>query len=310
MDNFEIYADSQCEVGEGVIWHPGEQTIYWIDVSRGDVYRKLPGDLHSFERYQLNLGKIGGMILLDSGKFLLFAAAGKVWKWCHDSSPELITQLPQAENSRFNDVIADPEGRVFCGVMPPVPGATGSLWRMDADLSFHCIEPVTAGVPNGMGFSPDLRFFYFTVTGERRIYRYDYHRASGKVSNRQTIVAVPENEGFPDGMTVDAEGCLWSAQWNGHRLVRYSPAGEKLAEFTFAAAKVSCAAFGGKNLDELYVTTANHPWNESDYLKDKAGALFRMRCPSVKGRPEFTRPDSVNHASEAMRISKDIHHCN
>lgn len=287
MDGFALYAASRCEVGEGSLWHEQEGMLYWIDVSRGDVYRRRPeAAVDDFERYQLGLGKIGGMVLTRDGSLLLFAAQGKVWRWRPGKTPVLQTELPAAADTRFNDVIADPAGRVYCGVAPVAPGGNGSLWRMEADGSFVCLEPVTAGMPNGMGFSPDLCHFYFTVTPERTIYRYGYDRTTGALSDRTALIKVSAEEGFPDGMTVDADGCIWSAQWNGSRLVRYSAAGEKLQEFRFAPVKVSCVTFGGKDHTEMFVTTANHPWNDGDFENGCAGAVFRWQSP-FRGRPEF-----------------------
>jgi D-xylono/L-arabinono-1,4-lactonase len=226
--------------------------------------------------------------MCTNNSLLLFAANGKVWFWRPASKPELYAELPEAALSRFNDVIADPVGRVFCGVAPVEKGGTGSLWRMDTDNSFTCIEPTTAGMPNGMGFSPDLQYFYFTVTSERIIYRYNYEKFNGNVSDKTVFIKVPNGEGMPDGMTVDADGCIWSAQWNGSRLIRYTPTGKKLIEYNFTISKISCVTFGGKNYSELFVTTANYPWNESDYEKQYAGSVFVLK-QEVCGLPEYKR---------------------
>ncbi len=286
-EEFRVFASCATEVGEGPLWNDAEQALYWIDVSRGAVYRssyKNPKD--SFEHWQLNIGKIGGAVFTKEGFMLLFAACGRVWKWKPGSEPELKAELKEAAESRFNDVIADPSGRVFCGVAPLVPGGTGSLWRMDEDCSFTCIEPVTRGMPNGMGFSPDLKDFYFTVTNERTIYRYSYNRRDGSLTGRSVFIVVPDSEGLPDGMTVDSEGCIWSGQWNGNRLVRYSIEGLKTGEICFPIAKVSCVTFGGPGYTDIFVTTANHPFDESVYNSSGAGSVFVM-TQSIRGLPEF-----------------------
>ncbi|MDD5728883.1 MAG: SMP-30/gluconolactonase/LRE family protein [Victivallales bacterium] len=276
-NGFKLFAACQCEVGEGPLWNSSEKMLYWIDVSRGAVFRKYPHTPPAdFEKYQLQIGKIGGFVFLENNELLLFADQGKVWKWRPGKSPLLTAELKAAAETRFNDVIADPEGRVFCGVAPAVPGGSGSLWRMDTDGSFTLIEPETAGMPNGMGFSSDFKYFYFTVTNERIIYRYGYKRETGAVNAKTAFIKVPENEGRPDGMTVDKEDCIWSAQWEGSRLVRYSPEGEKMTEYMFPIAKISCVIFGGKNDDEIFVTTANHPWNEEDYKSNHAGSVFSL----------------------------------
>lgn len=288
-NRFEVFADCPCTVAEGPFWHDGQQTLYWVDVTRGMVYfKKYNAPVNDYSCFDLKLGKIGGMVFLDNKHLLLFAAQGKVWRWLPGLSPELYAELPEAALSRFNDVIADPEGRVFCGVAPIEKGGSGSLWRMNSGRSFSCLEPRTAGMPNGMGFSPDLQNFYFTVTDERIIYRYQYNRSTGNLSKKEVFISVPDNEGLPDGMTVDAEGCIWSAQWNGHRLVKYSPSGGKLEEYLFPIAKVSSVTFGGKNYSELFVTTANYPWNENDYKKIQAGMVFKLQ-KDRSGLPEYRR---------------------
>ncbi|HBL73951.1 MAG: hypothetical protein A2W90_12150 [Bacteroidetes bacterium GWF2_42_66] len=286
---FEVFADCPCTVAEGPLWHEGQQTLYWVDVTLGIVYlKRYNASVNDYKYFDLKLGKIGGMVFLNNNYLLLFAAQGKVWKWSPELNSELYAELPEAIPSRFNDVIVDPEGRVFCGVAPVEKGGSGSLWRMGKDKSFVCLEPHTAGMPNGMGFSPDLHYFYFTITDERIIYRYQYDRSTGDLSEKEAFIRVPDNEGLPDGMTVDTDGCIWSAQWNGHRLVRYSPSSEKLEEFLFPIAKVSSAVFGGKNYSELFVTTANYPWNEDDYKRLEAGMVFKLQ-KNYAGLPENIR---------------------
>jgi sugar lactone lactonase YvrE len=287
--DFELYANCPCTVAEGPLWDNKQQTLYWIDVTNGQVYVKKDNTgINDYKQFILNIGKIGGMIFLNDNKLLLFAANGKVWLWSPDTSPELYNELPEAYNSRFNDVICDPQGRVFCGVAPAEKGGQGSLWRMDMDNTFSCIEPFVEGMPNGMGISPDLKYFYFTVTNERVIYRYSYDRITGNLSDKMKFIIVPDNEGLPDGMTVDADGCIWSAQWNGNRLVKYSPEGNKISEYFLPIEKISCAAFGGKDFSEMFVTTANYPWNENDYKQIHAGTVLKFKH-SIKGIPEYRR---------------------
>ena len=290
-NKFEVFANCPCTVAEGPLWHDEQQTLYWIDVTRGMVYlKKYNAPANDYKCFDLKLGKIGGMVFLTDNYLLLFAAQGRVWRWLPGLNPELYAELPEAASSRFNDIIADPEGRVFCGVAPVEKGRLGSLWKMNADKSFTCIEPNTLGMPNGMGFSPDLQYFYFTMTDERTIYRYQYNRLTGNLSKKEALIRVPDNEGLPDGMTVDAEGCIWSAQWNGHRLVRYSPSGEKIDEYIFPVAKISCVAFGGQDYSELFVTTANYPWIETDYEQQGAGNVFLL-LQNVVGLSEYRRKE-------------------
>ena len=159
------------------------------------------------------------------------------------------------------------------------------LFRLDPDLS---LQMVGSGytVSNGIGWSLDHRTMYYTDTLRMVIYAFDYDPATGAIENRRPFIEVPDGEGFPDGMTVDSEGCIWSAHWNGWKVVRYDPQGKPEREIALPAAEVSCPAFGGANLDELYLTTARKHLTEDD-LRDQplAGGLFRVD-PGVKGLEE------------------------
>jgi len=268
-----LFADCRCAVAEGPLWHEREQQLYWLDIPNGTVYRKyVDGKPENYEKFSLDVGKIGGMVFSENNSLLLFAEAGRVWRWQPGNQPVLHAELTAANQSRFNDVISDSAGHIFCGVAPEAKGKPGSLWCMDDNRRFSCIESATAGMPNGMGFSPDRRYFYFTVSDERTIYRYEYDQSKGVVYNPYPLIKVPEDEGCPDGMTVDRNGCIWSAQWDGYRLVQYSPDGVKGWEYHSPIAKITSIALGPHS--SLYVTTANYPWREDDYAMHKAGSVF------------------------------------
>jgi sugar lactone lactonase YvrE len=136
-----------------------------------------------------------------------------------------------------------------------------------------------------MGFTPDRRGMYYTDTRPRRIYRFDYDQATGALTNQRLWLQVPEGEGGPDGMTVDALGHVWSAHWGGSAAYRYSPEGVQELRIPFPALKVSSVTFGGLDMSDLYVTTALSGGDRSTEGPG-AGGLFRVR-PGVKGMPEF-----------------------
>jgi D-xylonolactonase len=197
---------------------------------------------------------------------------------------QLIEDQPEEQGGRFNDVIADPEGRVFCGTMP-IGDRPGRLYQLDRDLRLHLVLD-DAGISNGMGFSPDLTAMYHTDTTKRLISVFAYDRATGALANRRDFVRTPDEpgEGMPDGMTVDAGGDVWSARWDGSVLVRYSPAGAERQRIPFPARKVSSVAFGGPDYADAYVTTAGG--QDRPHEGPGAGALFRVRL-GVSGGPEF-----------------------
>jgi len=277
----EVVVDCRCNTGEGPLWHPVEKRLYWIDIPSSKLYRYDPQTgLHE----EFDTGKpVGGYTLQSDGSLLLFMGDGTIRTWNHGDTTTIIDDIPDERGNRFNDVIADPEGRVFCGTMS-TPARAGRLYRLDTDRSLSILlEGI--GTSNGMGFTPDLRSMYYTDTGKHEIYLYDYERSTGNITNGRVFASTGEGDaGRPDGLTVDAEGCVWSARWGGHRLVRYSPDGEEISQVMFPAENVSCPTFGGEDYADLYVTTAGG--NDRDENGECAGALFRLR-PDVGGVAEF-----------------------
>jgi D-xylonolactonase len=284
-----LVADVACNTGENPLWHPDEGRLYWCDIPRGHLYAYDPAaDAH--ERvYAAPDDRIGGFTIQRDGSLLLFGNAGGVSRFADGRVERVIDPDPDRFHERFNDVIADPEGRVFCGVMPDTDaGVPGALYRLDRDGTFtRVIDEL--GLPNGMGFTGDRESLYVTDTGPHpgatgRIDRYDYDAATGAIADPETVVEPDDVPGRPDGMTVDAEDHLWSAFWDGHVLVRYAPDGSRLRTVEFGPRKVSSVTFGGADATDAYVTTAGgHDRPEEGAT---AGSLFRVDL-GVAGRPEF-----------------------
>jgi D-xylonolactonase len=287
-----VVADTHCHTGEGCLYHPDEAVVYFLDIPPADLYRYDPAD-GSHERVLDAEGAIGGFTVQDDGDLLLFCDEGRIQSW----SPEdglgdpVVECIEGAGAFRFNDVIADPRGRVYAGLMHQTEPAAypGALYRLDTDGS---LTAVATGhpIPNGMGFTPDRRHLYFTETVTGSIYRYDYDQATGALSNRDTFLDTDDVTGNPDGMTVDAEGYVWSAFWDGNRLARYDPDGTETARVEFPARKVSCVTLGGPDYGTAYVTTALGPGEGEPGTREQegagAGALFRVDL-GVAGVPEF-----------------------
>jgi D-xylonolactonase len=279
----ELIADYECVTGEGPLWHPIEQKVYWCDIPQGRLFRYDPATGEHEMCYQGNEA-LGGFTVQADGALLFFMARGAVKIWREGELATVIDEIPGERDSRFNDVIADPEGRVFCGTMP-TPERLGRLYRLDTDGTLtQVLDGI--GTSNGMGFTPDRTQMYYTDTRKHEIYLFDYDRASGEIADRRVFVHVPdrEGEGGPDGMTVDAEGYVWGARWGGSCLVRYAPDGTEVQRVLFPAKKVSSVIFGGADYTEMYVTTAGGHQKEID--GPGAGALFRLLA-GVKGVPEF-----------------------
>ncbi len=278
--DLEVIVDERCIVGEGPLWHPAEKRLYWGDIVGGKLFRYDPAQGSHEQIYQGEM--VGGFTIQADGALLLFGENGSVRTWRDGVIETVIAEIPTERGGRFNDVIADPEGRVFCGTMP-IGDQLGSLYRLDPD---GALTPILDGinVSNGMGFTPDLTRMYHTDTMGGTISVYDYDRATGALSNGTVFVTVPAEEGYPDGMTVDAEGSIWSAHWDGGALYRYSPTGEKIHRVEFPARKVSSVTFGGDDYAVAYVTTAGG--DNRDTEGSGAGALFRVNL-GVKGKAPF-----------------------
>jgi D-xylonolactonase len=299
----ELVADERCVIGEGPLYHPDDDRVYWLDIENGRLYAYDPERDDHVLRFESDAGRVGGFTIQADGALLLFGESGAVHRYDPlegsdgevDGDADATTVVepdPDRFRERFNDVVADPEGRVFAGVMPdPDAGVDGELYRLDRDGTFtRVLAELDLALPNGMGFTPDREAMYLTDSRETdpgrpgAIHRLDYDRATGALSDPETFVEATDREGFPDGLTVDEEGSVWSAFWNGNALVRYSPAGEAVAAVAFEPRKVSSVTFGGPDYADAYVTTAGGDERETEGAG--AGSLFRLD-PGVAGVPEF-----------------------
>lgn len=284
-----LVVDVACETGENPLWHPDEERLYWCDIPPGHLYAYDPVRGEHERVYAAPDGRIGGFTIQRDGSLLLFGEAGGVSLYRDGRAERVIDPAPERFHERFNDVIADPRGRVFCGVMPdPDAGLPGALYRLDRDGSFTLVIE-ELDLPNGMGFTADRESMYVTDTcsysdAPGRISQYDYDEATGEISNPETVVEPTDVPGLPDGMTVDAEGHLWSACWDGHAVVRYGPDGTHERTIEFEPRKVSSITFAGDGYTDAYVTTAGGSNRPAE--GETAGSLFGVDL-GVRGRPEF-----------------------
>ena len=276
----ELMADYRCETGEGPLWHPMERQVYWSDIPQGRIFRLNPFSRRHEQIYEGRI--VGGYTIQSDGSLLLFMDRGSVAVWRDGKLKYLVNEMEGETDNRFNDVAADPAGRVFCGTMP-TDTRSATLYRMDTDGSVTTVlEGV--GLSNGIGFSPDQKQMYYTDSLARKIYIFDYDIDSGDITNQRVFVETPDDGSIPDGMTVDAEGYVWGARWDGSSLYRYNPDGEQVVQIQFPAKKVSSVIFGGVDLTDMYVTTAGGG-NKAEEGPG-AGGLFRLNM-GIQGKPEF-----------------------
>ena len=285
--SIEFIANYNCVIGEGPTWHPMEKKLYWLDIARDKMFRYDPATNYHEQCYEGE--KIGGITVQEDGSLLLFMARGSIAIWQDEKLQFLEIEISGEENNRFNDVIADPEGRVFCGTMAlneklvENGERSGKLYRLDTNGTVTPVIQKT-GIPNGMGFTPNLKVMYFTDTMDQKIYQFDYDRQTGEIANKKTFVDTYGGVGNPDGMTVDAEGYIWSANWGGSTLHRYHPDGSEERRIQFTAKNVSSVTFGGNNYSDIYVTTAGG--QDKTRNGHDAGTLFRLKL-GIIGKQEF-----------------------
>ncbi len=245
----------QNRLGEGPIWSIEEQALYWVDIVAPAIHRYQPANgAHDNWPMPEHVGSIsmraaGGLVAaLRSGFGLFDPTTGMVDMINHAEADKL--------DNRFNDGRCDREGRFFAGSLTySEDQPEGSLWRLDVD---HEAKPVLNGitVSNGLCWSPDGSLMYFVDTPTREIQCFDYDQATGTPENPRVLVRTDPNGGWPDGSITDSEGCLWNAEWDGARVVRYTPDGEIDRIVKIPARRATCAALGGPDLKTLYITSA------------------------------------------------------
>jgi sugar lactone lactonase YvrE len=267
-------ADVSAVLGEGPVWVPGEGALYWVDIKGRKIFRlDDAGALQQWDtpfRIASLAPRRGGGFLsgTDRGFAEIDLAAGRFEPFFH----------PEADrpDNRFNDGKLDREGRFWAGTMDDTEQqSTGALYRLDSDRRCSRWDEGYS-VTNGPAFSVDGRRMYHNDSGRQTTYVFDLD-ADGTPSNRRTFAQYGAGDGYPDGMTVDAEDCLWIAFWDGWCVRRFSPAGECLATIGVPVQKPTSLAFGGAALDRLYMTSASIGLSDADKADQPcAGGLFML----------------------------------
>lgn len=279
----EVAVRGADRLGECPLWDEREQMLWWVD-SREPAVKRL--DPATGAVMMLTLPEIVGSIALRAKGGLL--AATKTGLYLLDPSGGVLEPKVDPEkhlpDNRFNDGRCDRAGRFWAGTMSNVNrDPVGSLYRFEAD--FTCTKLRNAIiVPNSLAFSPDGRAMYFADTNRHTIWAYDYDPVSGAATRER--VFVDTGSGRPDGSCVDADGCLWNAEYGGGRVVRYTPSGKVDRVVEVPAANATCCCFGGEDLGTLYVTSATQRMTPEDLARQPlAGSLFVLR-PGVRGLAE------------------------
>lgn len=281
MSELEHVLSVQARLGEGPLWDPSEGVLDFVDIE-GDCYHRYNPATGAHERVDVGL-PIGALALRQKGGLVLATRDGFAF-WDPVAGRRTPIADPEAHkaHARFNDGAVDGRGRFWAGTMGD--GEQNSLYRLDSDLRVKVME-TGVGVSNGIGWSPDQKTMYYTDSPRQVIYAYDFDPDSGELSHRRLFVLSRGERGFPDGLAVDSEGFVWSARWEGWKVTRYDPQGRVEREIELPVERVTSCAFGGPNLDELYITTAWTGLNDAQRTQQPlAGDLFRVRV-GIKGMP-------------------------
>ena len=276
MDTPRVVLDARARLGEGPCWDAQAQRLYWVDIYNHRVHEFDPAT--GSDRF-FDVGEVVGCLApAGAGRLLLGLRHRVAWLDIHSGTVTPGLEFETRPHIRCNDGKCDALGRFWFGTMSTA-GPEGSLYRYDPDGSLHVMETGLT-VSNGLGWSPDGRTFYLTDSPAQVIYAYDFDPASGRLANRRILIDLRGQPFYPDGLTVDRDGCLWSAMWDGWCVIRFEATGRELLRLPMPVQRPTCCAFGGPDLSTLFITTAAVGLSEQEMERSlHAGDLFALHSP-------------------------------
>ena len=275
--DIQMVVRAHSRVGEGPVWHDG--ALHWVDILSGTVHRS---DLATGATSTITVPTwVGAAVPMVGGGYV--AATREGYAAIVDGRLDDVRPfLP--DGIRMNDAKCDPLGRFWAGsCAEDFAREAGALHRLDADWS---VTTVVEGLtqPNGLGWSPDARTMYLIDTQDLALYAYPFDLASGTLGERAVVTTFDlDRDGYPDGLAVDAEGCVWIAMWAGAAVLRVSPEGEVVRRVAMPVPQTSSCAFVGPGLGELVITSAREGLTLADEAVD--GSVFLVRGLGIEGLP-------------------------
>ncbi len=289
----DLLLDSKSLLGEGALWNKETQELYWIDIENGLFHSYNPKNK---ENKSIELGqKVGTVVPTENG-----SVHGSVLVALQDGIYELDTKTEQKKllckrpepnfpDNRFNDGKCDAKGRFWVGTisMKNTPQVAALYLFDNQGVITQKADDVT--ISNGIVWSLDNRKMYYIDTPTKEVKEYDYDNETGNISFSKIAVKIPEGLGYPDGMTIDSEGMIWIGMWEGFCVTRWNPmTSELLMKIEVPVSRVTSCAFGGKNLDILYITTAKTGASAEELQKyPYSGGLFSVKT-GHKGIANFS----------------------
>lgn len=288
MTQLDIALDAHAMLGEGPRWHAGEKALYWVDIARNALHRFNPDT--GLDECRTFAAPVGCFAFRAGGGFLLAMKDGfaTLADWDAEPVPFGAQIFAERPDIRFNDGRTDPAGRFWAGSVNMAKSAhDAALYRLDGDGRITEIEGGMLTC-NGAAFTPDGTRFFHTDTPSHALRDYSYDPAAGEIANRRILHQFPMGHGRPDGGSADAEGCYWTALFDGGRVVRLSPEGAILTEVPLPAKRPTMIAFGGEDLRTAFVTTARTGLSDDKLAAHPlSGAIFTFRVdvPGVAETP-------------------------
>ncbi len=284
MTDVDVVINLRSQLGEGPVWDHRIGRLAWLDILEGFVHLT---EVASGRTESIEVGApVGALALHGDGDYLLAIRNG----FARLSGVEVseFREAFEPGNVRMNDGSVDLAGRFLAGSMGDGESPVGSLYGRDVDGTIRTLfADVT--ISNGIAWSSDGSLMYFIDSARQSVDVMGYDLAEGNVIDRRTWVEIPESHGTPDGMTIDSDGCVWVALWDGGKVRRYSPAGEVMSEIAVPTARTTSCAFGGPDLDRLFITTAAVGIDPTGPGADLAGAVF-VADPGCTGVAEAVVP--------------------
>lgn len=273
-------------IGESPVWSVRERALYWVDVE-GRLVQRFDPATDRLDRWPMP--EATGSIGLRRGGGLV--AAIRTGFVSLDTSTGAVVALADPErdvpDNRFNDGKVDRRGRFLAGTknIANRPDPTGAVYRLEADRTAHLVHRGVS-CANGIAWSPDDRTMYLCDTWRRLVYALRYDPEHGTASEARVFAHVPPEAGYPDGLTVDAEGYVWNAHYDGYRITRYDPEGRIDRTVDLPVRHVTSVCFGGPDLRTLYVTTASARLDADDLARQPLAGHVLAFVPGSRGLPE------------------------
>ena len=286
MESPRLVFQQPNELSEGPLWDERSQTFYWLDILSGTIWRaRWDTSAPVPESWSPSI-RVAALGLTDQGT-LLGALEEGIATFSWGRAPTFLAQ-PSFDTERicYNDGKVGPDGAFWIGGKDRAHrDPIASLERVRSGQ--RSVVETGLTISNGLDWSPDHRWFYLTDSIPRVIWRYRYDAASGSISDREVFADGSEGPGVPDGLAVDAEGCVWSARWGGSQLVRLSPQGEVLTRVAFPVSRISSCAFVGADLKTLLITTAKEDLSPAERRTEVlSGSIFSLNV-EVPGLEPF-----------------------